>query len=153
MQLIRNEPNSKQTQLEMSPIGNELCGRSLAASGPVRRALSSTSFGKGHLGSTLRGSLQFLVFLTGGTFRYSHQICAPVFSVCCLKQGVCNSFRAAKLARRPGPQHDFPSRAPERLGLCPIEGNPFTIEGNPLLWKEVPYYRRKSLTIEGNPLL
>ena len=25
------------------------------------------------------------------------------------------------------------------------------IQGNPLLYKEIPYYRMKSLAIEGNP--
>ena len=44
-----------------------------------------------------------------------------------------------------------------------IEGHPLlirkhsreslAIERNPLLWNEIPCYRRQSLTIEGNPLL
>ena len=34
-----------------------------------------------------------------------------------------------------------------------IEGNPFTIEGHTFLYKELLYYRKQSLTVEGNPLL
>ena len=35
-----------------------------------------------------------------------------------------------------------------------MEGKPsLTIEINPLLYKEIPYYRKESLTIEGNPSL
>ena len=35
-----------------------------------------------------------------------------------------------------------------------MEGKPsLTIEINSLLYKEIPYYRREYLTIEGNPSL
>ena len=47
----------------------------------------------------------------------------------------------------------FPLLSPScPLGKCCGQG-PLAIERNPLLQKETPYYRKESLTTEGNPLL
>ena len=56
--------------------------------------------------------------------------------------------------------HNAALGGPERGAIVTTKHNCYdlsqhtsTIEGNPLQKKETPYYRRKSLTIEGNPLL
>ena len=48
---------------------------------------------------------------------------------------------------------DVSSETPDvttKHNLYDLNQHTSTIEGNPLLKKEIPYYRRTSLTIEGN---